>query len=336
MRKLMWFTLGFAAACAFCAYCGMMWVPSLGLLAGSVTVVLLYGMRFRRSVRIGAAIFLGVFAGCMMFLVYDSAVLSDARLLDGKTERRTVIVHDYSYETDIGCAVDGSVEIDGRHYKVRVYLNEYRELEPGNRLQGEFRFRYTSTGGLDEVLYHRSEAVFLLAYQKGNLAVEQCWSVPWKDYPALWRRELTEVLDRCFEADTAGFAKALLLGDRSDIGYETDTAFKVSGISHIIAVSGLHVSILFAFVYMISGRRRFVTALIGIPVVVLFAAVIGFTPSVTRAAVMQCLMMLSMVFKREYDPPTELAFSALVPLCVLLHTVSNTQSPGSTTARPNA
>jgi len=44
--------------------------------------------------------------------------------------------------------------------------------------------------------------------------------------------------------------------------------------------------------------------------------VAGFTPSVTRACVMHGLMMLAMLFDREYDPPTALAFSALVMLAV--------------------
>lgn len=314
MRKLMWFTIGFAAACAFGAYSGITWMLSLGLFAGALAVTALFAMRFWRPIRIVAAILAGIFAGAIMFLIYDAWQLSDARDLDGKTERKTVIVHDYSYRSNYGCVVDGSVEIEGKQYRVRVYLNEYKNLEPGNRLIGEFQFRYTSTGGLDEVLYHRGESIFLLAYQRGDCVVERCWSTPWKDYPAVWRQELLQMLDRAFDEDTAGFAKALLLGDRTDIDYETDTAFKVSGISHIIAVSGLHVSILFAFVYFLSGRRRFLTSLIGIPVILLFAAVVGFTPSVTRAAVMQILMMLAMVLKREYDAPTELAFSALAML----------------------
>lgn len=314
MRKLMWFTIGFAAACAFGAYCSSDWMLSIGLLAGAIAVILLYLTRFCRPARVAAAILVGIFAGGMMFEIYDTRILSDARELDGQTLRQTVVVHDYSYQSGFGCAVDGTVELNGRHYKVRVYLNEYVKLEPGDRLIAQFRFRYTSSGGLDEVLYHRSEAIFLMAYQRGNCVIERCWSTPWKDYPVVWRQELLNLLDAAFPSDTAGFAKALLLGDRTDIDYATNTSFKVSGISHIIAVSGLHVSILFGLIYFLSGKRRFLTFCAGFPVLLLFAAIVGFTPSVTRAAVMQIMMMLSMLLKREYDAPTELAFSALIML----------------------
>ena len=314
MRKLMWFTLGFGAACAFGAYLGMDWVLSLGVFAGLVAAVLCFGIRVWKPLRIAAVVAIGLCVGCLMLKVYDSTTLSNAKALDGQTQRMTVIVHDYSFEVGHGYGVDGAVEVQGKQYRVRVYLNEDMHLQPGNRLQGEFQFRYTSTGGMEEVLYHRSEKIYLMAYQQGNLTVERCWSLPILDYPVVWRQELLDVIDRTFEADTAGFAKALLLGDRSDIDYETETAFKVSGISHIIAVSGLHLSILFALVNVLTFKRRYLTAIIGITVSFLFAAIVGFTPSVTRAAVMQSLMLVAMVFKREYDGPTELAFSALVML----------------------
>ena len=65
---------------------------------------------------------------------------------------------------------------------------------------------------------------------------------------------------------------------------------------------------------MFTFRRRFLTAAVGMPVLLLFAAMAGFTPSVTRACIMVWLMMLATVFNREYDPPTALAFSVLVML----------------------
>ena len=98
--------------------------------------------------------------------------------------------------------------------------------------------------------------------------------------------------------------------------YEMDTAFSVSGIRHVVAVSGLHVSILFSFVYLFSGKNRILTALIGIPVLLLFAAVAGFTPSIVRACLMQVLMILAMLLNKEYDPPTALSFAVMVLLTV--------------------
>ena len=80
------------------------------------------------------------------------------------------------------------------------------------------------------------------------------------------------------------------------------------------AVSGLHISIFFAIVCTVTFRKRYLTAVFGLPLLLLFAAVAGFTPSVNRACIMCGLMVLAQLFSREYDGPTALAFSALVLL----------------------
>ena len=96
----------------------------------------------------------------------------------------------------------------------------------------------------------------------------------------------------------------MLLGDSTALTHKENDVFKISGIRHIVAVSGLHISILFSLVYITFGKNRFLTAIIGIPALLLFAAMAGFTPSVIRACIMQILMILAMLINREYDPPS--------------------------------
>ncbi len=313
VRKLMWFTLGFAAACAFASYFYGGWL--LAAASGIVIVSLGFAVaaRWARPCRIGAVICMGAAVGLCWFYLYDSMLLDQARELDGQTVRATVIVQDYSYETDYGSAVDGSVLLDGKTYRTRIYLDDDLDLEPGNRVIGEFLF-YTTAGSLEDIMYYRSNGVFLLGYQKNHVVVERCWTVPLNCYPAVWRAQLQKIMNDTFDEDVVGFSKALLVGERSGIDYETSTAFKISGISHIIAVSGLHVSILFGLIYFLTGRRRVLTAMVGIPVVVIFAAIAGFSPSITRASVMQIVMMLALLFEKEYDPLSSLSFAALVML----------------------
>ena len=94
-----------------------------------------------------------------------------------------------------------------------------------------------------------------------------------------------------------------------------DTALKVSGIRHIVAVSGLHISILFGVVFLVLRTRRWLLFFVSLPVLLFFAAVTGFSPSVTRACLMCGLMALGGAVKGEYDGLTSLSFAAL---CMLL------------------
>ncbi len=313
MRRLVWLAVGFAAACAFGAYFYNPWLLPIALLFLLLALLFHVLTKWKQSLRILCAVCLGVSMGLGIFNVYDRFVLRDARQMEGKTRQVTIEATDYSYETDRGSAFDGKVVLGKHTYKVRVYLNEKTDLTPGQQLQGDFRFQMTYDDKIDSMNY-AGKGIFLFAYQSGDFTKLDCQRLNWAYYPALWRNELKTMIGKTFSDDTEGFARALLLGDTSGIDYETDTALKVSGIRHVIAVSGLHVSVVFGLIYLLAGKRRVVTALIGIPAMLLFAALVGFTPSVTRACIMQILMMLALLFNKEYDPPTALAFSVLIML----------------------
>ena len=74
---------------------------------------------------------------------------------------------------------------------------------------------------------------------------------------------------------------------------------------------------------MVTGRRKWITALLGIPVLFLFAAVAGFSPSITRACIMHGLMVLALLFEKEYDSATALSFAVLSMLIANPWTVTN-------------
>lgn len=306
MRKLMWLTIGIAASCAIYAYVfceGLRLVAFIALL--SCLGVACIPWR-KDVVRPAIAVLLGASLGAFWFAGYEDMVMSHARQAHGQIRDYQFVCSDYSYATSYGTGVDGKVTLGNRSFSVRIYVNDTLELAPGDKIQGSFLIRMRGENG------DKQQRGDLYAYQKSHITVEPSDKVPLRFYSAVIRRNLIAGINAAFPEDTAFFARALLLGDRTGVDYQTNTSFKISGISHIIAVSGLHVSILFSLVYLFSGKRRVLTALIGIPVVVLFAAVAGFSPSVSRACLMQILMMLSLLLDREYDSPTALAFAALV------------------------
>lgn len=314
MRKLLYFSLGFGAACALCAYgLPQAWLGGLMLCAVIFTAGFAVLGRRWKPIRRVVLLFLGCAIGFFWFSRYYGTYLNAAVALDGETGTVTIRTSDYSYETAYGVGVDGTVTLNGKTYQVRAYLDQTELLEPGEKITGAFRLRVTTPDGAEEATYHQGKGIFLLAYQEDEITIANS-EENWQDYPAKLRRQIKTILQDCFPADTASFAKALLLGDSTDLGYETDTDFKISGIRHVIAVSGLHVSILFALLSTITFRKRFLTALVGFPTLFLFAAVAGFTPSVTRACIMSALMLLAQLFKQEYDGATALSFAALVML----------------------
>lgn len=312
MRILMWLTIGFASACAVGAYIGIQ--PVVGIIALTIAAVLL----FIRStpVRIVAVVLMGFFAGVMWSFMYQSFYLDAAKSYDGKTVGASITVSDYSYDTDYGVAADGKIKLNDREYAIRFYLTSKVALKPGDIVAGDVRLRMTTNDALQGETYHQGDGIFLLGYMQEGATISLADKIPFRFLPSKLRHEIQQTLNDTFPADTLAFANALFLGDSSLLSYETDTDFKVSGIRHIIAVSGLHVSILLSIVFMLCGRNRYLSAVIGIPLLFLFAAVVGFTPSVMRACIMQMLVLIGMFLNKENDPPTSLSFAVLTMLVV--------------------
>lgn len=314
MRKLVLFTIGFACACFIGAIFYGGWlllcaVISL-ILAGLFTV---FGKGWCKTALL-RLIFIGCTAGFLWFGLHDAIFVMIPRIADGQRLEVTMEATDYSYKTDYGSAVEAMVTLNDQTYRVKAYLHSKEQLNPGDKVTGTFRFRLTTDGGADDPTHHRTEGIFLLAYPIGSAVVEHTDEISFRHYPAIWRNQLLTRISELLPGESGAFASALLFGDRTGITYQMNTAFKVSGISHIIAVSGLHVSILFGLIYTLLARRRVLSCLIGIPALFLFAAIAGFTPSITRACIMQSLMLIAMVIDREYDGPTALAFAVMVML----------------------
>lgn len=256
---------------------------------------------------------IGAALGMVYSYGYDKIILSAPKSYDGKAVSASIEATDYSFETDACMCVNGTAVIGEDSFPVRLYYYDDILVKPGDVLQGSFLFRYTGEGGQMNSTYHKGDGIFALAFVT-DLRVRPAISVPAKYAAADMRRTIAQQIDMIFPADTAFFAKALLLGDDSDLGFQENMIFRKSGIRHVIAVSGLHVSILFSIIYTVTARKRFWSLLIGLPVLLLFAAVAGFAPSVVRACLMQALILVASAFNREYDRATGLAFAVMVML----------------------
>ena len=313
MRELIWFTVGFGAACGISAYL----LEPVFLL---IPVLLLTGAGFwyfrKKSLfQYVGLVLIGLCLGTIWFLLFSLLRLEPVYSMDGVTQNTEIRCSDYSQKTDYGHRTTGTVSVRNKPYPVIVYLNEKTEAVPGTVLSGEFLFKVTAPGGQKESSYFQGEGIFLLAYPKDELTLTNSDRI-WRDIPAIMRQKFLAMLEQSLPKEGFAFAKALALGDNSGLDYATLTDLTVSGVRHIVAVSGLHVSILFGMLGFITFRRRFLTALIGFPALFLFAAMTGFTPSVCRACLMCGLMLLASILNREYDGLSALAFAGLVLLLV--------------------
>lgn len=116
-----------------------------------------------------------------------------------------------------------------------------------------------------------------------------------------------------------GIAKALILGVKDDLDNEVKQAYSTAGAMHVLAVSGLHVGIIYLIIKMIFGKLKlagrigkFAFGLICIAMIWLYAAITGFSPSVLRAATMFSVIVVGELNNRSGNVYNSLGIASFI------------------------
>ena len=123
-------------------------------------------------------------------------------------------------------------------------------------------------------------------------------------------KKLSDFAGSFFSPDTAVFMRSLMLGDKTDFYQDTTLYARMrgAGFMHVVAVSGMHIAFLVGMIQLLFGARP-LSSVAGILLVCFFVFMTGASPSAVRAGIMQTLLLMAPIFRRENDGPTSLAFA---------------------------
>ncbi|MCH8904093.1 MAG: ComEC/Rec2 family competence protein [Bacteroidetes bacterium] len=131
------------------------------------------------------------------------------------------------------------------------------------------------------------------------------------------RANLIDVLnERLHNTESVSIASAIILGYKNELGHELKQAYAASGAMHILAVSGLHVGLIYViFSHILSFLHKirygkFIKALLMLFVVWSFAVITGLSPSVERASIMLSFIIAGQAFYKNISIYNSLAASA--------------------------
>lgn len=118
-----------------------------------------------------------------------------------------------------------------------------------------------------------------------------------------FKQAFMDRLERVIPYPHAGLAEGLLLGVKQALGENYETAFRDTGISHIVVLSGYNIMLVSAFVlYVFSFFFPYRLRLaFGIAAIAAFALLVGLSATVVRASIMAFLLLLSQLWGRTYD-----------------------------------
>lgn len=139
----------------------------------------------------------------------------------------------------------------------------------------------------------------------------------YSDMRHMLRASFAKRIDRLFP-ENAALVRAFLLGDRSGLSDEDCEAYSRTGAAHILAISGMHVSILAAAVTLLLGRflRKSTAFILTLILLLAYGALIGFSASLLRAVIMFAVYGYAPLTGRYSDGPTRLAAAMLI--CLVL------------------
>lgn len=144
----------------------------------------------------------------------------------------------------------------------------------------------------------------------GSIILPPSFLAPFEDM----RHRLLQSTTMLFGTE-ASILQAMFWGDKSGMTDGIYSAFRESGIAHVLALSGLHVSFVAAAVNRLTVKCR-PAARFGIcfGAMVIYCAIAAFPPSLVRATVMTLCLLYANVSGRRYDIASGLSFAALIIL----------------------
>lgn len=199
---------------------------------------------------------------------------------------------------------------------IKLYLYSSAEVVPGDIIEIKTGIEHgremTSMREYKEKLYMLSRHV---EYRMSGYPYKVGYENSFNTYMYRLRTKISEVYDNALPSDEADLLKAIILGDRLELDEDMYELFRNAGIVHIIAVSGLHISIFAAILMIVLGRFNEKLADISLLVILfLYALFTGCSPSVVRAVIMMYVFIIGNLLGEDYDVISSCAFAAIILL----------------------
>ena len=254
----------------------------------------------------------------LSFIYVDILENEYNRIENKQIEEKAVIISDiqekeykYIYEAKflknnkkVLISIKKSQQIDKINYGDLIYLEGKLEIPKIATNYKGFDYRqYLKTKKIQGIVIADNVKILKAKY-KNNLIYQM-------------QKKIKAIIKEKLPSETGDLLLAILLGDKKDLSEQIQINFKNSNLSHMLAVSGAHVSyIIVGLTYItqnsIMGKRK--ARVFCIFFLIIFMAITNFTPSVTRACIMAILTLVSEILYKKADIYTNISISALIIL----------------------
>lgn len=280
-------------------------------------VVALFAERARRERVLPCAFASGALA-CVLLLANTCFSYLPAAAYSGKTcEITAVLTSEAELEYGNYYYTARTTHIDGEEadLKLRLTFSSHPDAEPYDEISGKFIFYIPGASSAEFLSSNKANGVFIAAYPGWD--TYRVKAIPDSEKPIGKtlidiRNAVKNAIYRVLPDERGELAAALIIGDKSGLSAEILNNFRTAGISHIICVSGFHLSLWSMLIFELLRKLKVnekLASVICAFAVVAFMLVSGLTYSVVRAGIMMLIFLLGNVIMRRRDSLNSLGFA---------------------------
>lgn len=216
------------------------------------------------------------------------------------------------------------------HKQAQLFLSNHNPpppLKPGSILVFNAYLQSTDRpsppGTFDYNAYLRKKDIHFTAFVDSN-SWESEQHIPYNSArikSATYRLQIREYLNQIYSDESViALSEALLLGEKQSLNETQKDNFRKNGISHLLAVSGFHVGLIYSFIFAIlifiprNSRFYKLRLILPLPILFFYCFLVGSTPSVLRAVCMITIYTLAALFEKDRFSLNTLFFAAIVLL----------------------
>ena len=208
-----------------------------------------------------------------------------------------------------------TTNIDNEENSAKVVLISKSDL----KADLDDTINFVGTLNVNSTDYYKTKGYYLRIKitDNKNCKVTKATSHSVKYYPYKLREKLVTVIDSYMDSDNSGICSAIGFGERNYLTDNVKNHFKKAGMSHLLVVSGMHMSVvamIFLFIFKRLLRKKFIYCPLTILLILFYMILTGLSFSVLRSSIMVIIMLLGIMISRQSDSLNSLGISALVIL----------------------
>ncbi len=225
----------------------------------------------------------------------SKAILEDIRILDKAEEIKyndNLVVYLDTSELNMDIEIGDQYLFSSRINKLNIFQNEF----------------INSSYVDNNTPYYATIYADSLVVLEGDLKADETF-----------REKASEVLGVYLSEENAGLVYSMIFGDNAQLNEEVQDLFSVTGIAHILAVSGLHIGFLSALLLWLLVKMKTNRTLIIVIIstfLLAYAYLCGWSVSVVRASLMTIIMLITRHFRVKGDVITNLSFAGIIMLMI--------------------